>query len=474
MVMVALGCAAFIALPQLAYAAAPLTLESSVPSVKQSSAASQNNGDILLGLFNYGDESPANRIYASYDGYSMLQIASTFKGAGLNKPYSTYCGSHYAQTCPSIIYHNGYFWSISGWQRKNGKIWPVISYSPDLVRWTHPEGNAKITGTRGIPVDKYPVVNGKTYKNFDIVAPEWGRGSDGSLYIIVSCGYFGAFHGRPGKDQMTAYTVRVKELSCGGLGARADGNYYWTKNLVFKTEKAKRLNLGKGDYIDGAMFADGKTTYLAVKRNGVINQLFKSKTPNKPSSWKMVNKELTLGYEAPSITKFNGKYYLFTDHLANGSADGVHVSINNKMTGTWQVPQEFPFITGKKAHYVRHGSVITLKKGTKPWKIAKKLLDKQLKKYGSVVKKASKKNKALRVSADKYGTPFLVQVSTKKIAIRKGPGTNYAATGKYAAPGIYTIMEVKKGPGSSAGWGRLKSGLGWVSLDVAKRRAVTK
>ena len=31
--------------------------------------------------------------------------------------------------------------------------------------------------------------------------------------------------------------------------------------------------------------------------------------------------------------------------------------------------------------------------------------------------------------------------------------------------GVYTIVEVKSGKGSTAGWGRLKSGAGWISLD---------
>ena len=31
--------------------------------------------------------------------------------------------------------------------------------------------------------------------------------------------------------------------------------------------------------------------------------------------------------------------------------------------------------------------------------------------------------------------------------------------------GVYTIVEVKSGTGSSAGWGRLKSGASWISLD---------
>ena len=67
------------------------------------------------------------------------------------------------------------------------------------------------------------------------------------------------------------------------------------------------------------------------------------------------------------------------------------------------------------------------------------------------------------------GVPFLVRVSISNLNIRKGAGTNYARTGKYTGKGIFTITEVKPGQGSDAGWGRLKSGAGWISLDYAKR-----
>ena len=71
-------------------------------------------------------------------------------------------------------------------------------------------------------------------------------------------------------------------------------------------------------------------------------------------------------------------------------------------------------------------------------------------------------------ASDSVAVPFLVKVSISDLNIRKGPGTDYDRT-KFIPVGIYTIMEVKSGQGSSAGWGRLKSGAGWVSLDYVKR-----
>ena len=65
--------------------------------------------------------------------------------------------------------------------------------------------------------------------------------------------------------------------------------------------------------------------------------------------------------------------------------------------------------------------------------------------------------------------PFTVQVSITDLNIRKGPGTDYAKTGKFTGKGVFTILEVKSGKGSTAGWGRLKSGAGWISLDYAAK-----
>lgn len=53
--------------------------------------------------------------------------------------------------------------------------------------------------------------------------------------------------------------------------------------------------------------------------------------------------------------------------------------------------------------------------------------------------------------------------------IRKGPGTNYATTGLFTGKGVFTIVEEKNGQGSDAGWGRLKSGAGWISLDYCTK-----
>lgn len=67
------------------------------------------------------------------------------------------------------------------------------------------------------------------------------------------------------------------------------------------------------------------------------------------------------------------------------------------------------------------------------------------------------------------GVPFNVKVDILDLDIRTGAGTEYAKTGEKTGKGVFTIMEVKEGKESKAGWGKLKSGAGWISLDHATR-----
>ena len=76
---------------------------------------------------------------------------------------------------------------------------------------------------------------------------------------------------------------------------------------------------------------------------------------------------------------------------------------------------------------------------------------------------------AVYTSAAKSAVPYLVKVSITDLNIRKEPGTNYGKTGQFTGKGVFTIVEEKSGQGSTKGWGRLKSGAGWISLDYAQR-----
>lgn len=58
---------------------------------------------------------------------------------------------------------------------------------------------------------------------------------------------------------------------------------------------------------------------------------------------------------------------------------------------------------------------------------------------------------------------YQVYVGIPDLCIRTGAGTNYSLTGKHTGIGTFTIVEEKNG------WGRLKSGAGWISLAFTTR-----
>ena len=64
--------------------------------------------------------------------------------------------------------------------------------------------------------------------------------------------------------------------------------------------------------------------------------------------------------------------------------------------------------------------------------------------------------------------PYKVRITATDLRIRKGPGTDTAIVQNAINPGVYTIVSEATGQGATL-WGKLKSGLGWVSLDFCKK-----
>ena len=79
-----------------------------------------------------------------------------------------------------------------------------------------------------------------------------------------------------------------------------------------------------------------------------------------------------------------------------------------------------------------------------------------------------KKNTPPTTQAKPKETGYKVKVGVSHLNIRKGPGTNYSRI-KYCPRGVYTITETRSGQGSKKGWGKLRSGAGWISLDYVQK-----
>ena len=63
------------------------------------------------------------------------------------------------------------------------------------------------------------------------------------------------------------------------------------------------------------------------------------------------------------------------------------------------------------------------------------------------------------ITTDATGNSYKVKVTVSSLNIRKGPGTNYSVVGSINDKGTYTIVQ------TSGTWGKLKSGIGWISLN---------
>lgn len=89
--------------------------------------------------------------------------------------------------------------------------------------------------------------------------------------------------------------------------------------------------------------------------------------------------------------------------------------------------------------------------------------------YGEKILTILSKILSISVSEENTFKPYKVRVSISNLNIRKGPGTDYAKLGRFTGKGSFTIVEECAGKGSVRGWGRLKSGAGWISLDYVQK-----
>lgn len=85
-------------------------------------------------------------------------------------------------------------------------------------------------------------------------------------------------------------------------------------------------------------------------------------------------------------------------------------------------------------------------------------------KFPYIAKQVNKRLKSSGSTTRTHTTSkeYKVEVKTKDLHLRKGPGTSYAHKG-FIKPGVYTIVKTQ------GKWGKLKSGVGWICLDYATK-----
>ena len=114
------------------------------------------------------------------------------------------------------------------------------------------------------------------------------------------------------------------------------------------------------------------------------------------------------------------------------------------------------------------------------WVIQSKLYVREIRKNGDIVISTKKTgavtgsvkpsqlkpySKITTSNTNKVSTfiSYIVMVNVDVLNIRSGAGTNYKITGQIKKGELYTIVDEKNG------WGKLKSGAGWINLNYAKK-----
>lgn len=161
----------------------------------------------------------------------------------------------------------------------------------------------------------------------------------------------------------------------------------------------------------------------------------------------------------------------------NSNSIGVEMCVKKDKRGNWYYTEEtkkaaiklFAYLMDKYEidvnHILRHYDVTgkicgepDVRSGSNVWSSFKKAI----KGYG--IKNTMAKN--VKASKVKTGS-YLVQTTCDALNIRNGAGTSYRINGiireKVGKKNTYTIVEKKNG------WGRLKSGVGWIYLKYTKR-----
>ncbi len=119
------------------------------------------------------------------------------------------------------------------------------------------------------------------------------------------------------------------------------------------------------------------------------------------------------------------------------------------------------------------GATYTNGKKIPNWVVKAKLYVREIRSNGDIVFSVMKVGPVTGVAAAKFFVkngadvpafePYKVQVNTDALNVRKGPGITYGIATVIKRGEVYTIVEESKG------WGKLKSGAGYINLSYTKK-----
>lgn len=351
------------------------------PTVSVAAEEAQMPSEVMLGIFFTSEEDMTDTLYVSFNGVDFRKIGVAYQDSTPNdrneswttdSPHLNVRPTHPLDKDwkistlhdPALIYKDGFFWTMSGYStQENGEsvFIPNIGYSKDLVHWSFPRSGQTVDKADAkvrVKSDELPYGKGgsENNKTWDAVAPDLFVDDDGTVYIVLSMGYYAEWHGDKG-DVMTPYLVKVTGLTPDNdkLSNTAEKGEPFT--VSYDDAVAIRLPDNEmtvdengnpcRDRIDGSLYKENGKYYLSIKRYGAIEELWSIDNIaecGNPDKWTLINENLVSGFEGPCLTRHDGTYFFYADRLAAYDADGdgnpdgrtgVHVFRSNAVDEPW-------------------------------------------------------------------------------------------------------------------------------------------
>ena len=323
--------------------------------------------DVELAAFWNSDQDLSDTIYMSTNGVDFQKLSVAYQTDGDAKQHVKGAPSYVnALHDPGLFYVNGSFWMISGfvqYQKEYGgyRFTPMLGSSRDLVHWSYPSsGSAANLAPTQLPKGS---VNG----SYDTAGTDAMADSNGSVWIVTTLGHYGGQYGRPQDDVMAPYIVRADNVKANN---DPSSNVVPDFHINYGSLVPIKLPDPSTNWLDPSLWKENGVYYLSIKKNGVTNQIYSISDLNRASdskAWKLVCDNVVTGYEGPSLTKFKGQYFMYTDKLKDypaGHADGKageFVTQSTSLSHGWHNTRRITTtdVNGRSIPN-RHGSVLTV------------------------------------------------------------------------------------------------------------------
>ena len=283
-----------------------------------------------------------------------------------------------------------------------------------------------------------------------------------------------AFIGYDKNQEVRVAEILPLNICCWGVGKGSKGSYNYAPAYI-QFEICEDDLHNESYYKKAFTVAIEYAAHLCKKYNIPVDSIVSHKEAHKkgygtnhsdPEHW-MVNFNESMDDFRNAVSKILNT---FIDKKENDLVAAIPVSssfkngdlVSIKSGATYYNGKSIPAWVQKQKWYVKGDSTSDRIVIDKNEKGTSAICSPIHKKYLNLVKAATVKTTA------KANVSYLVKVKSKVLTIRKNAGTNYAVTGTITDRGVYTIVEVKNGPGATL-WGKLKSGAGWIPVDCVTK-----